>query len=245
MSNQVNHEARAEFLEGNDIGVLVIHGFTGSTQSMRLVGYQLNKWGYTVSMPCLKGHGTTPEDMETCTYRDWIDSVKTAYTELAAKVKDIFVFGLSMGGTLTLYCGIHFPVKGIITVNAAVSIPSFKEIYKDPNTPRFIQGIGSDIKKTGVKEWAYDRTPKISIGEIVELTEQVRSDLPKVTCPLLVFKSLEDHVVPPDNQDYIYQHVKSVRKELIVLSESYHVATLDNDLDFLLSKTHEFIERNK
>lgn len=245
MNTQVNYEARAEFLEGNEIGVLVIHGFTGSTQSMRLVGYQLHKWGYTVSMPRLKGHGTTPEDMETCTYHDWINSVKDAYDELSQKVDEVFVLGLSMGGTLTLYCGIHLLVKGIITINAAVSIPNFKGLYDDPEMPRFIQGIGSDIKKEGMVEWAYDKTPKKSIGEILQLTELVRKDLGKITCPALIFKSPEDHVVPSDNQNYIYEHIGSKDKEVVVLPESYHVATLDNDLDLLLDATHDFIERLK
>lgn len=245
MNNHVNNEAREEFLEGSNIGVLVIHGFTGSTQSMRLVAYQLNKWGYTVSLPRLKGHGTTPADMENYTYRDWIESVTTAYQELANKVKDVFVLGLSIGGTLALYCGIHLPVKGIITVNAAVNIPQFKALYDDPSTPRFMKRIGSDIKKEKVTEWAYDRMPKKSINDTIVLTDLVRNDLPKVECPILIFKSPEDHVIPSTNQDYIYEHVSSTQKALVILEESYHVATLDNDLAGLLNKTYQFIERNK
>ena len=72
MEQNILKGAEAEFLKGsNDIVVLVIHGFTGTTQSMRLVAYALHKNGFTVNMPRLKGHGTTPEDMESCTYNDW------------------------------------------------------------------------------------------------------------------------------------------------------------------------------
>ena len=57
--------------KGNDIGVLVIHGFTGTTQSMRYLGTELHKqFGFTVEGPRLPGHGTSPDDMETTTYLD-------------------------------------------------------------------------------------------------------------------------------------------------------------------------------
>ena len=244
MENKIAYDARPEFLKGaSSIGVLVIHGFTGSTQSMRDVAYKLHKQGYTVSMPCLKGHGTTPEDMETCVYQDWIDSVENAYNEIRPKVEKLFVLGLSMGGTLTLYTAIHHQINGVITVNAAVDIPEFEKIFENPETPRFFGGIGSDIKKAGVKEWAYDKTPKKSVKEIVSLTKLVKKDLNKITCPILIFKSPEDHVVPSRNQEYIFTNISSDQKALIELSNSYHVATLDNDWETIADKSISFIER--
>lgn len=243
MTNKVALDARAEFLEGkNDTGILVIHGFTGSTQSMRLIAHQLHKLGYTVHMPRLKGHGTTPEDMETTGYKDWIESAEEAYKELRSKVKKIFLLGLSMGGTLTLYGAIHHKIDGAITINAAVDLPNFLALYEDEKSPRFIPGIGSDIKKEGIKEWAYDRTPKKCINDILILGKKVKEKLSEIKCPILIFKSLEDHVVPPYNQDYIYNHVGSTQKELVELKNSYHVATLDNDWELIVEKTQDFIQ---
>ena len=51
------------FFKGNDIGVLVCHGFTGTTQSMRYLGEQLHGAGYTAIGPRLKGHGISPAAM--------------------------------------------------------------------------------------------------------------------------------------------------------------------------------------
>lgn len=240
------NDARSEYLTGSeDVGVLVIHGFTGTTQSMRPVAYALHEKGYTVNMPRLKGHGTTPEDMETCIYQDWVESVSSAYDELKKNVKEIFVLGLSMGGTLTLYSAIHFEPKGAIVINGAVDIPAFEAQYCNPETPRFIDGIGSDIKKIGIQELAYEKTPKKSILEIVTLCKEVKKDIAKVTCPLLVLSSTIDHVVPPANEKYIFEHVGSKNKEFIELKNSYHVATLDNDFDTIVSKTIAFIEKYK
>ena len=44
------------------IGILLVHGFTGSPASMRPWAEYLNQHGYTVTVPLLPGHGTRPED---------------------------------------------------------------------------------------------------------------------------------------------------------------------------------------
>ena len=88
--------------EGGDIGVLVVHGFTGSTQSMRYLGEGLHRrFGFTVVGPRLPGHGTSPDDMETTGYLDWMGEAERALSELAKRKNKVFVTGLSMGGTLT------------------------------------------------------------------------------------------------------------------------------------------------
>jgi len=49
-------DAKPFFFEGNQTGVLVSHGFTGTTQSMRFLGeYLHNQGGFTVSGPRLAG----------------------------------------------------------------------------------------------------------------------------------------------------------------------------------------------
>ena len=246
MEQKIMTEARAEYLSGSkDVGILVIHGFTGTTQSMRPVAYALHEKGYSVNMPRLKGHGTTPEDMETCTYQDWIESVSTAYNDLKKEVKEVFVLGLSMGGTLTLYSAIHFDIQGAIVINGAIDIPEFEARYNNPETPRFMSGVGSDIKKPNTPELAYDKTPKKSVLQIVSLCKEVKKDLSKITCPLLVLSSTIDHVVPPINERYIFDHVGSKDKEFVELKNSYHVATLDNDFDIIVSKTLDFITKYK
>ena len=61
---QVLAGAEPFFFDGSDVGCLVSHGFTGTTQSMRFLGeFLANEGGLTVIGPRLKGHGTSVEDM--------------------------------------------------------------------------------------------------------------------------------------------------------------------------------------
>ena len=232
------------YFEGNSIGILVSHGFTGSTQSMRPLGEAYAAAGYTVCGPRLKGHGTHHEDMEQTTYQDWIASVEEGFQWLKERCDTIFVTGLSMGGTLTLYMAEKHPeIRGIVLINAAIEIPAMEPVLQLEGT-RFLDAIGSDIKKPGVTELAYEKTPVQSIKEILPFMKTVKEALPKVSCPALIFVSDEDHVVPPDNSQTIYDDISSETKEIQYMEESYHVATLDNDQQMIIDKTLEFIKRN-
>ncbi|MDR6124990.1 carboxylesterase [Bacillus sp. SLBN-46] len=231
------------YFEGSNVGILVSHGFTGSTQSMRPLGEAYAKAGYTVCGPRLIGHGTHYEEMEQTTYQDWVSSIEEGFLWLKERCDTIFVTGLSMGGTLTLYMAEKYPeIRAIIPINAAVDIPEMAPVRQLEGV-RFLDAIGSDIKKADVKELAYEKTPVQSIKEILTFMEQVKADLHKITCPALIFVSEEDHVVPPNNSQIIYEAISSSVKELHLMKESYHVATLDNDQQVIIEKTLHFIEK--
>ncbi len=231
--------------EGNKTGILVIHGFTGSTQSMLPLGEAYHQAGYTVCGPRLKGHGTHYEDMEQSSYEEWIASVEEGYAWLKERCETIFVTGLSMGGTLTLYMAERHPeVKAIVPINAAIDIPDMAGALKDPNQPRFLDSIGSDIKKTDVQELAYDKTPLASIKEIYTLMTHVKENLSQITCPALLFVSDEDHVVPPENAELIANQITSDEKSTIHLENSYHVATLDHDQQKIIDHSLSFFKKH-
>ncbi|RSK29074.1 lipase [Bacillus sp. HMF5848] len=235
-------EAEPFYFEGNKVGVLVSHGFTGTTQSMRPLGEAYAKEGYTVCGPRLKGHGTHYEDMEQTAFEDWIASIESGLSWLRERCEVIFVTGLSMGGTLTLYMAEHHPdIRAIIPINAAIDIPDLSATEQLEGV-RYLDAIGSDLKNPDARELTYDKTPVKSISELVKLMTIVKEKLPTITCPALIFVSDEDHVVPPNNSQIIYDSIQSSRKELVHLSNSYHVATLDYDQKIVIDKSIAFIK---
>ena len=231
--------------DGGDTGVLVIHGFTGSTQSMRPLGQALHRAGFTVSGPRLAGHGISPEAMSRTGARDWVASVEAAFADLRARTARIFVTGLSMGGTLTLYmAGLHgAAVAGAIPINALVRLdsPEIASATFAAGMPPTVPGIGSDIKKSGMKELAYAEVPVPCFAEIHALSSVAHALLPRAVCPVLIMTSREDHVVPPENGDIIAARLGSARIERLALDNSYHVATLDNDADLIAEQAIRFI----
>ncbi|MGK7377555.1 alpha/beta hydrolase [Planococcus sp. 1R117A] len=230
-------------VEGGRIGVLVSHGFTGTVQSMRPLGEAFAKEGFTVTVPRLKGHGTHHEEMEETTYHDWIASIEEAYSWLNGRCDAIFMVGLSMGGTLALYMAQQHPeIRAISLINAAVEVPSMAAVH-DMQDVRFLESIGSDIKKAGITELAYEKTPVASVKQLLIFMDGVRKDLSHIQCPALIFVSPEDHVVPPHNSQLIYAGISSEEKRLIEMPDSYHVATLDNDQQRIIDETIAFFKK--
>ncbi|CAG0996666.1 Thermostable monoacylglycerol lipase [Burkholderiales bacterium] len=231
--------------EGNDIGVLVLHGFTGCPQSMRYVGEELHRrFGFTIVGPRLPGHGTTPQDMATTSAKDWLGEAERALNELAARKSKVFVTGLSMGGTITLNLAWRHKDKitGIATVAAAAGILSngmADAMFLNP-MPEFLGGIGSDIKKPGVVELAYADVPTACFGTLTNLIMGTATRLKEITCPTLVIHGREDHVVPAVNATIVTSGVSSDDVRLLWLNESYHVATLDNDKDVIVNSIGRF-----
>lgn len=247
MSEQEGTEAF--YAEGNRrIGVLVIHGYTGSPQSVHYLARSLAQAEYTVASPRLAGHGTTPADMATKTASDWIADVNAGVDWLKERCDTLFVTGLSMGGTLTLYLAAQYPelFKGIIPINPPIFVnnPALASLAYMRGAPAEVPGVGGDIKAPGVIETSYPVIPVPTIKELVTIMKITEEMLPYVTCPALLITSREDHVVPPANGEYILSRISSQEKRILWLEDSYHVATLDNDKDKIVQESIAFIREH-
>ncbi|MGG3889699.1 alpha/beta hydrolase [Metabacillus fastidiosus] len=225
--------AESFYIGGNHIGVLLCHGFNGTPQSMTDIGHLLAKKGFTIFAPRLSGHGTAPSDLERFHYRDWINNIFTAYNQLKEKCSEIFIVGQSMGGALTLQLAAQErEIKGIYLLNPAINDVSY-HIYKNKTSPAFIDEGKPDIKDKTVFEIAYDKVPIKAVNELLSLMKDTESKVHEVSCPITIFKSTVDHVVPPSNSEFIYEHVQSKIKRVIPLHNSYHVASMDFEKDFI------------
>jgi carboxylesterase len=226
-------------------GVLLLHGFTGNPSSMRPWGEHLAAEGFAVRAPLLPGHGTSWQDCNTSTEQQWLQAVDDALDELAADCDRVVVAGLSMGGTLAIRTAERRPadVAGLVLVNPALLtqrldaklLPLLARL-----TPSWAP-IGNDIKKSGVQELAYPKLPTRAMLSLRRLWAQTRADLESVTAPLLVFRSREDHVVEPASVALLLARVRSSDVTEVVLEDSYHVATLDNDAPRIFAGSVDWI----
>jgi len=233
--------------DGSDIGVLLCHGFTGTPQSLRPWGEYLAERGYTVHVPLLPGHGTTWQDMNSTRWQDWYACVDRAFRELHETCERVVVGGLSMGGALSLQLAQeHGPrISGLVLVNPAVK-------FDDPRTRLLpvlkhlvgsLEAIGNDVKREDVTELAYTRTPlKAAHSQLVAWQSVIR-DLPEVTQPVLLLRSPQDHVVPASSSALILSRISSRDVTEILLEDSYHVATIDNDAPRIFDESAKFVER--
>lgn len=233
--------AESFFHKGNEIGILLCHGFVGTPQSVGELGQLLADKGFTVLAPRLRGHGTHAEELESCCYMDWIEDLEKAYLKLNKVCRNIFIAGQSMGGTLALQLACkHKEISGLITINAALDVPGY-EFFQDKSEPRFIPEEKPDIKADGIEEITYSAVPITAVQKLLGLIKITKTKIADVACPILIFKSEEDHVVPPKSSDFLFETVSSAVKQIISLTNSYHVASMDHDKEIIANQTADFI----
>lgn len=246
MSNEqypVIPQADSFFLKGNSTGILLCHGFLGTPQSVWELGEAIAARGYTVSCPRLPGHGTHPKDLEQFTCNDWFARVEEAYKELEQTCSAVFVIGQSMGGTLSLDLTSRHPdIQGIGLINPAIDIPAF-ETYRNQPSSGYVSEGKPDIKNADAVEITYEQAPVKAYQQLLSYMNAVDAKLADVRCPVVCFQSLEDHVVPPGNTDYILSKVQSEKTQKYELHNSYHIASMDHELDFIIEKALQFIEK--
>lgn len=232
---------------GRDVAVVLCHGFTGTPQSLRGWAERLAAEGFTVRLPRLPGHGTSWQELNRTRWPDWYAAVEAQLLAVADDHETVVVGGLSMGGALSLRLAEQHPalVHGLVLVNPAIkltdrrllTVPVLRHLL--PSTP----GIASDIRKPNTTELAYDRTPLQALHSSIRLYAEVERALPQVSQPLLMLRSAVDHVVPVSSAALVLDRISSSDVTDVVLHDSYHVATLDEDAEVIVSRSIEFVHR--
>ena len=226
------------------LAVLAVHGFGGTPATLGPVVDALVEGGFTVAAPTLPGHGTVIDDLVPTRWSDWSATVEDAYQELAA-VHRVAVVGTSMGGALGVWlAGRHPEIAGMALVNPMVTPP-------EPDLRAFVKemldageeispGMGSDIADPDAEEDAYVGSPLAPLLSLYDALDELQGVLPSIRCPILLFTSVQDHVVDPAHSDHVAATVAGP-VERVALERSFHVATLDYDKDLIASRTVDFV----
>jgi carboxylesterase len=234
------------------VGVVVVHGFTANPIGTRPLGLRLAAEGYSVEVPLLPGHGTSPRDLARTRYVDWRRTVANAVATLARGCDHIVLVGHSMGGSITLDLAAHgeHPLAGAVTINSLVldreellarAAPLLQ--YVVPFVPRDAAGMPTDdLAKPGVDEHAYAWVSARAAQSYIAELPRIRDGLARVTCPVLVVTSPEDHTVDPANGDAIADGLTSAaRVERFATPRSFHVPLLDYDAEPLEERIVAFV----
>jgi carboxylesterase len=233
--------------DGGPVGVVLSHGFTGTPASMRPWADYLAAAGYTVRLPLLPGHGGTWQETNRTRWPHWYAAVEQAYDEVAARCEVVFAGGLSMGGALVTRLAEQKgnAIAGLVLVNPSLGSRKVSEKLA-PYVSWLVRSrpsIGGDIKKPDVEEPANDRTPVVAGASLVKMWKVVTDDLDKVTAPIRMYRSIEDHVVDDLSSTLLKTGATSTSVEEILLENSYHVATLDNDAEQIFAGSVDFFAR--
>jgi carboxylesterase len=208
-------------------GCVLIHGFTGTPWALQSLGDRLAEIGITVRNPLLPGHGTHPEDLNSVTWTDWIESARESIRSLKISCDELFLIGLSMGGTIALLLAQESECRGIVCLSTPIKMK------------HWLRPVLSVIRPF-IKEWKKKRDPALN-GQIAEILKVCRRGLHRVTCPALIMHAKDDRTVPAYNAELIHEKIGSMDKEIIVLDNPAHMITRGKNQPFVERKVLEFI----
>lgn len=213
---------------------------------MRELAHVLFEDGHDAKTILLPGHGTTPEALGRVHWTDWVNAVKRAVDEVRSVYSYVFLCGQSMGAVLSLLVCTDRRIDGVIAISAGLRIPLWRiwmlRLLR-PFVPFIVKRDGPDIKDPVARqsEIHYDRMAVRGILELAHLLKAMRRRLHDVRTPLLLIHAAEDHTFPQVHQERIARSVASAVRQSIVLTNSYHVATLDYDKSIIHDGVRQFL----
>ncbi len=243
--------------EGNSIGCLLVHGFTGTPYEMRGLGeFLATEFGYTVSGPVLAGHSTRVEHMAPTTWHDWFGSVEDAFEELSNRCDLVFGIGLSLGGDLVLHLARlagenNAPLRGVVAVSAPIFvthrlIPLFRAfpfLFRFfPYTDKKDGEDDTQDPRVRANHPAYDRTPTLAARSLIlGLLPHLRRELPDIHIPVLLLQGRGDRTIPADSMPIIYRGLGSRDKRMVWLDKGGHLVLEDYDKAVAFQLIADFI----
>ncbi len=238
-------------IDGGKVGILLIHGYTGSTAEVRPLAEYLGRHGLTVVAPLLPGHGTSVEDLNRRSWREVAQAAREEFYSLQSRCETVFVGGLSMGGLLALHLGQSAAgIAGLLPMAPALYLKE-RMHHLLPIAKYLVPSLAksSDIKLS-VEDadsvrllWNYDRNPLRFADEVLGLMRNVRDRLPLLDQPMLVFHGRHDRTVPVSASQVLITRCRSRDTELVILEHSGHCLSVDGEREQLGARSLRWIAR--
>lgn len=258
-------------LPGGDHAVLALHGLLGNPLEMQYLGKRLQKAGYTVVIPLIPGYGYATgagQSYRTTNYQQWYEEVVRHFDELKARHKTVSVTGLCIGAVLALRLamerGDEIAALSLLSTTLAYdgwSLPWYRFLLplayytparylyayherhpfglKNENLQRW---IAREMKVSGSSAAGASRLSAEGIFQAHRLIKEVRRGLPQVRTPALIIHAEEDDVASTRSADLVESSISSASRRKIILHDSYHIITLDNEKEIVADETVAFID---
>lgn len=255
------------FIKGGSVGILLVHSLGGSPAELRYVANNIARAGYTVICPLLSGHGQSPEVLRDSGWSAWYASIADAHDELRRHCSTIIVGGLSAGGVMTLRLAAERPhqIAGIALFAPTLwpngwAVPWYFDFMKlflhkwSANRLFLAERSPYGLKDERLRNLVISSVENPAAGgrrlgfyggtimEFRWMVAAVKSSLASVRQPTLIIHPREDDRSSLTNAATIAQRLGGP-VDITVLTDSYHMCTLDRQRDQVIDRTLGFIRQ--
>ena len=251
--------------------VLLLHGLCSSSLEVRLFARTLREHGFHVVTPTLSGYSASEAAAaggdSAADHRRWIDDACAEVDRLRATFDDVSLCGVSLGATLALAVAAERPqaLTGLSLISTTLFFDGWNispwrfmlpiayhtplgHWYRYKETPPY------GVKNERVRAWIADQLsrgslssagastiPTPSLREADRLIRLVKRSLGDVRTPTLMIHAREDDVASLANVRFVESRIGSDLFRQVIVDDSYHMITLDNDRELAAMKTVLFL----
>lgn len=256
--------------ESHGTAVLLLHGLCSTPDELLSVRHALHAAGCTVHAPSIPGYSFDPDAaiQRAGTYGQWLEAVAAEVATLRRSHARVVLVGISAGASLALggaiLCGAQ--VDGLVLLSTTLqfdgwAIPRTQWLLPLAlYTPlgrwwKYRERPPYGVKNERVRAWIarelqqrrISRAGAAVIGiqhlrEHDRLIRHVRRHLGRVCCPeVLAIHAREDEVASLANLELLARGLDSTVLRTVVLDNSYHMISIDNDRHQVASETTAFV----
>ena len=248
------HIGRPFFLKRplSNKGILLVHGYLSAPEEVRELAKYLYKCGYNVYGVRLRGHGTSPEDLATRTWSDWLKSVRRGYVVLTNTVKDMAIAGFSTGaGLALLHASTQDDYKCVISIcaplklaniasNLASSVVKWNKLLKSINIKKGkLEFVQNEPANPHIN---YLKNPVNGLWELEKLMKVVDANLKNLNVPSLVIQGSNDPVVNPESGKEVFEKIGSAEKEYVTINSNNHIVIMGEDSKRIFPQIEKFLK---
>ena len=231
------------------VGVLLVHGLNGSKRDMEELTAAFVEQGMLAENILLPGHGSHVREMLSLGWTEWAKAVSDELRALKQRCDVVFLVGHSLGGALCLHVAAHEQVAGVVAMCAPIRMPMWMAPAIrltqrfTPIVPTLREDVRDPVGRRRYARESYRWTPMAPVASMLRFLPELRTELPRITVPVLVMTSLHDHVVPARDGREIYHLLGSKEKFIVTFYRSFHVIMKDHDREEVFAKTIDFVRK--
>jgi carboxylesterase len=229
-------EPRALTVPEAPMGVVMLHGFGDTPQTLASLAERLRDNGFDVDVPLLPGHGRTLKEFASSNGSEWLAAARAAYSEMRARHARVALVGLSLGGALAATVAADDPeLERLVLLAPYVDTPPLLRmlVRAAPAIGAVLPYVGGDGSQSILDPEAREQalafgatTPQL-VRELVRVADSARASLARVTAPTLSVQSREDNRITEDVARRAFAMLGAHTKKLELLTGCGHVLTVD------------------
>jgi carboxylesterase len=213
---------------------LLIHGFTGGEFEIEPLNKYLEEHNQPTKTFTLQGHTGNRTDLVHSTRHDWIQSAEDELKQLLEYHQKVNLIGFSTGALIAIHLSVKY--KERIHTLTLLSAPVFPL-----NTPQIIITFFSIAKiKNYIRKLIY--TPFRSVREFKSIVRESFDLYDKIDTPTLIIQGNRDHLVKTESAHYLYTHICTNRKRLLIVEKGGHLICKNKDNKKVFAEVLQFIE---